>query len=124
VLWRLGFMGLILLASASLVASTPSQAGPTDRQLWVVNYDGPKHKTDSPVDIAVSPNGGSVFVTGASYYGPGSFGLFQLRNDRLRGRDGNTDLVIALRQCWRFLRRPRRSRSESRWSVGLRDRHR
>ncbi len=38
----------------------------TGAQLWVSRYDGPVDGTDGPVAVAVSPSGGTVFVTGFS----------------------------------------------------------
>jgi len=38
----------------------------TGARLWVKRYDGPGHGYDQPHAIAVSPNGGTVFVTGES----------------------------------------------------------
>jgi DNA-binding beta-propeller fold protein YncE len=38
----------------------------TGAQLWVSRYDGPVDGTDGPAAVAVSPGGGTVFVTGRS----------------------------------------------------------
>jgi DNA-binding beta-propeller fold protein YncE len=35
-------------------------------QLWMATYDGPGHGSDSPAAISVSPDGGTVYVTGSS----------------------------------------------------------
>jgi TolB-like protein len=42
----------------------------TGSELWVSSYDGPAGKYDVPHDIAVQPDGSSVFVFGASDGGP------------------------------------------------------
>ena len=41
-------------------------AAATGRLMWARTYTGPGNRADSPVAIAVSPNGGSVYVTGNS----------------------------------------------------------
>jgi DNA-binding beta-propeller fold protein YncE len=38
----------------------------TGNELWVTDYDGPGNQEDTPYAIAVSPDGGTVFVTGSS----------------------------------------------------------
>src|SRR5262249_4731914 len=43
----------------------------TGATLWVRRYNGPDNNTDVPGSLAVSPGGGTVYVTGHSYDAPG-----------------------------------------------------
>jgi outer membrane protein assembly factor BamB len=45
----------------------------TGTELWVSRYDGPRSSADSASSLGVSPDGGTVFVTGSSY---GEFATF------------------------------------------------
>ena len=46
--------------------ATIAYNGATGAALWVKRYDGPNHTTDQANAIAVSPGGGTVYVTGQS----------------------------------------------------------
>ena len=66
-----------VLAVAALVGvPAPVEAQPGAR-LWVARYDGPGHFLDVANDIAVSPDGATVFVTGLSD-GRGGSSRYQL----------------------------------------------
>ena len=38
----------------------------TGKRLWTARYDGPAQQDDEATSVAVSPTGGTVFVTGYS----------------------------------------------------------
>jgi PQQ-like domain len=46
--------------------ATIAYSGATGAALWVKRYDGPNHTTDQANAIAVSPDGGTLYVTGQS----------------------------------------------------------
>lgn len=59
-----------LLVMVSLVLSpelTRATEALSKQRLWVARYDGPAHRNDIPSQVAVSPDGAMVFVTGDSY---------------------------------------------------------
>src|SRR5919201_878534 len=43
---------------------------PDRRRVWRRSYNGPDSNIDQALDVAVSPNGETVFVTGYSFGGP------------------------------------------------------
>jgi outer membrane protein assembly factor BamB len=53
--------GAAYLDDVTIAYDAASGAG-----LWIRRYEGPGHHTDSPVAVAVSPDGSDVFVTGFS----------------------------------------------------------
>jgi putative pyrroloquinoline-quinone binding quinoprotein len=66
-------------------ATTIAYDALTGRQLWVARYDGPGHDTDVGVDVAVAPDGESVFVTGASIGTDGMLDVLTLAYDASTG---------------------------------------
>ena len=55
--------------TAGAAAAVPGAAAPGG-QLWVSAYNGPASGNDVASGAAVSPGGGTVYVTGTSYSGP------------------------------------------------------
>jgi DNA-binding beta-propeller fold protein YncE len=59
---------LLIVVSTTV---TPELSEATDalpgERVWIARYDGPSHRSDSPAEVAVSPDGSTVFVTGDSY---------------------------------------------------------
>jgi len=59
----------------------------TGARLWLSRYDGPVSSNDYGYDVAVSPNGSKVFVTGSSHGGPAaSKGDYATRLTKLQAR--------------------------------------
>ncbi len=57
----------LLIAVASLVTSAPpALAAASGTELWVAYYDGPASLLDGAKDLAVSPDGATVYITGYS----------------------------------------------------------
>jgi hypothetical protein len=42
----------------------------TGASMWKVRFDGVSHGADYPSEMAIGPDGGTVFITGATTYGP------------------------------------------------------
>jgi 6-phosphogluconolactonase (cycloisomerase 2 family) len=62
---------VILALSATVLAGAPGAgAAGTSPRVWVERYNGPGFGIDESTDMAVSPNGSMVFVTGRSDTGP------------------------------------------------------
>jgi WD40 repeat protein len=61
-----GLLVSTFAADASAAGWYPATGGD---ELWRARYDGPANSTDSGEDIAVSPDGSLVFVTGSSWGG-------------------------------------------------------
>jgi DNA-binding beta-propeller fold protein YncE len=63
------WMSPLLIVVSTIVIPELTEA--TDvlpgERLWIARYDGPSHRSDSPAEVAVSPDGSTVFVTGDSY---------------------------------------------------------
>ncbi len=69
--------GTVYVTGESTVTTTPDPASgqdyttlayntATSAQLWASNYNGPGNGQDFATSVAVSPVGGTVFVTGQS----------------------------------------------------------
>src|SRR5438093_313026 len=58
--------GLVLVGSLLVAFGSPAGAVPLVGQIGVATYDGPASAYDQAVDIAVSPDGSKIYVTGQS----------------------------------------------------------
>ncbi len=67
---RTPFLGSVASAALALaiVGGVPgdASAGTGGAQLWESSYDGPTRRSDDAVDMGVSPDGATIFVTGQS----------------------------------------------------------
>ena len=66
----------------------------TGRRLWSARYDGAGHGVDTPTDLAVTPDGTKVLVTGSTALVGGG----GLRDHRLRHGNRCAGLAVALRR--------------------------
>lgn len=57
-------MVVSIIVAPELTEATDALSG---ERLWIARYDGPSHRNDIPSEVAVSPDGSTVFVTGISY---------------------------------------------------------
>lgn len=66
--------GQVVYVTGTSVGATPGDyatiaySASTGAQLWVKRYSGPGNSADTPYDIAVSPDGNTVVVTGGNGY--------------------------------------------------------
>lgn len=68
-------------------ATTIAYDGATGAELWVARYDGPGHDTDVGVDLAVAPDGQTVYVTGASIGDDGMLDVLTISYDSVSGEE-------------------------------------
>jgi hypothetical protein len=58
---------LIVVSSIVIPVLTEATDALPGERLWIARYDGPAHRSDIPSQVAVSPDGLTLFVTGDSY---------------------------------------------------------
>jgi PQQ-like domain len=66
-------------------ATTIAYDGITGDRLWVARYDGPGHDTDVGAEVAVAPDGQTVFITGASVGADGMLDVLTVAYDTTTG---------------------------------------
>lgn len=66
-------------------ATTVAYGAGSGEPLWTARYDGPGHDTDVGADIVAAPDGGMVFVTGASMGGDGMLDVLTIAYDATSG---------------------------------------
>ncbi len=103
VLCRVLAMACLSAALVTVVGPAPIAAAGED---WVVRYDGTAHADDGAADIAVSPDGSRLFVTGDSIGSDGTADVVTMALDagngrrlwtrRYRGPNGRDDFPAAL----------------------------
>jgi hypothetical protein len=59
-------VGVVIFASTIVVATATLASAAPGAELWAERYDGPKSGADYSMDVAVSPDGSAVFVTGSA----------------------------------------------------------
>lgn len=64
---RLSFVLTAVISATVLFLGATSAAQAPTAPLWVARYDGPGHYVDGATALGLSPDGSTVFVTGASY---------------------------------------------------------
>jgi DNA-binding beta-propeller fold protein YncE len=65
---HLALTSAVITVMASITTTAAAVSTPGQR-VWAARYDGLQHRTDYSSDIAVSPDGTTVFVAGTSYGG-------------------------------------------------------
>jgi len=91
VVGSLGLMGVSASASAhraqaSGAAASPRAAASPGTQLWVARYNHRSVNASTANSVAVSPDGGTVFVTGYSYDNVRSFDYATVAYNAAPGR--------------------------------------
>jgi WD40 repeat protein len=131
--WRLLVVVAAMLPLIPLGSSGAAAIEGPGSQVWATRYDGPVSHADAASDVALSPDGSILFVTGISNGGAATHTdsatlaydaatgaqLWEQRYDRSGMRDGSGELIVSPDGSTLFVRTESWSRREqiTEWTI-------